>query len=138
MGLDALVYRREPRLPEGIDAAIVLRDEATGEHYTLPPHPDLPRECVQAAAERIGNLAMVALLRERIGRSLGEYEHLSRLVAEGTAAGVVFPVGDAERMAVEAGELRQEHPRDGEIQEFCAKVDRLAAAAQAEQNPIVL
>lgn len=138
MGLDACVYLSNPDLPQGLASSSVLRDEHTGEPYTLPPHTDLPRECVVAIEESIGNLALVAWLREKLQHSGMRYVELRRLLQHGTASGTVFPVEAATRIGAEARELICEHANDKEVVNFCEKVTRLASVSQAERNPIVL
>lgn len=138
MGLDACVYLAQPRLPADVSRRDVLRDARTGEHYTLPPHPELPRNYIIAIEEHIGNVTFVATLRERLQESGVRYEHLRRFLEHSTASGSVFPMAVAAQMAEEARQLRHEHARDKEVESFCTKVERLATSSQSEHNPIVL
>jgi len=77
MGLDAVVYRSKANLPFDADVVGAVVDETTGEYYfpdqNLEPalEREFPRETRIAVQKRIGNIALVAALREDTGRILG-------------------------------------------------------------------
>ena len=73
MGLDAVVYHSKANLPFDADIVGAVVDETTGEYYfpdqNLEPalEREFPRETRIAVQKRIGNIALVAALREDAG-----------------------------------------------------------------------
>jgi hypothetical protein len=101
MGLDAVVYRKRANLPFDPDAVGAVVDEQTDEYYV----PDLdvepaceekfPRDTRIALHKWIGNIALVAELRERASELLDDRRSivLSKVLCSGTPGGDSISLG---------------------------------------------
>src|SRR5262249_39513892 len=94
MGLDAIVYRGKANLPFDPDSVGAVLDESTGEYYFPNPalesvrEREFPRETRIAAKKRLGNMSVVAALRQEIEQVLDcQSLIVSKVLFSGTHAG---------------------------------------------------
>ena len=145
MGLDAVVYRSKEHLPFDADAEGVSREPTTGEYYCADPalEPSFDRkypiETRESISKRLGNISLIALLREE---AKGFFDNnsvvLSKVLYSGTHAGDVI---GSESLSQLENELRQfqqsERHVSKELAGFIADLRELLIAARREGNPIV-
>src|SRR5215467_10668947 len=108
MGLDAAVYRNLKDLPEYLRERVTV-DPESGEisfrdisDYQLFGLPKL-----KAWLERIGNIAMVAFIREEVAKAFGNQESLlsKKVVYSGSHAGDHIPFSQIADLGREVDEL---------------------------------
>jgi hypothetical protein len=145
MGLDAVVYRSKQHLPFDADAVGASREPTTGEYYCADLAVELsfdrkhPSETRASISKRLGNISLIAFLREEAKLLLdNDSVVLSKVLYSGTHAGDV--IGSASLPQLEA-ELRQvqqsERHISKEMMEFTKDLQELIMAARREGNPIV-
>lgn len=146
MGLDAVVYRNKANLPFDPDAVGAVVDEPTGEYYV--PNLDLepafeqkfPWETRIAVHKRIGNIAVVAELRERASQVLEDRSVvLSKVLYSGTHCGDSIPVELTPALQDELLLLRRyaEKADFDYLKHFVSDMLELVEAVRRESNPIV-
>ena len=146
MGLDAVVYRSKANLPFDADAVGAVVDESTGEYYLPDPNlepafeQEFPRETRIAVQKRIGNIALVAALREDASRVLDDRSIiLSRVLYSGTHCGDSIPLDLTSALEDELLRLRcyAERNEVDHLKQFITDMLDLVGAARREGNPIV-
>ena len=146
MGLDAVVYRSKANLPFDADVVGAVVDETTGEYYfsdqNLEPalEREFPRETRIAVQKRIGNIALVAALREDAGRILGGQSIIvSKVLYSGTHSGDSIPLDLTSALEDELFRLRHyaEQNNVDHLKQFVSDMLDLVGGAKRERNPIV-
>jgi len=146
MGLDAVVYRSKANLPFDADVVGAVVDETTGEYYfpdqNLEPalEREFPRETRIAVQKRIGNIALVAALREDAGRILEEHSIiLSKVLYSGTHSGDSIPLDLTPALEGELFRLRRYADQNevAYLKRFVIDMLDLVGGAKREGNPIV-
>lgn len=146
MGLDAVVYRSKANLPFDADAIGVVVDKGTGECYLadskLEPsfEREFPRKSRIAVEKRIGNIALVAALREDAGKILDVRSiTLSKVLYSGTHCGDSIPLDLTSALEDELLRLRRyaEQNDVDHLKQFANDMLDLVGAARREGNPIV-
>ena len=142
MGLDATVYRNRKNLPAHLRER-VTSDPESGEIY-FRDAADLglfDSSCFDAWHERIGNIALVAFIREEIVKAFGHHETLlsRKVVYSGSHAGDCIPFSDVDSLSREIDELERNtmSSRSPELTTFIEQMRKLVAAAIREENGIV-
>jgi hypothetical protein len=143
MGLDAVVYRRldEIPLPRDTNLDFVRIEEVTGEVYLEGDRQGLTTQDVRAIHKRLGNIALIAALHDRIGRLLGPNAHhsllLRKVLYNGTHGGDVIPVKDlgALRSEISFARERSRLQESPELNKFLADMEELVAASQKAWQP---
>jgi hypothetical protein len=142
MGLDATVYRNRKNLPAHLQER-VIRDPESGEIYFRDADDEKLFDSSQFKAwhERIGNIALVAFIREEIAKAFGHQESsLSRkVVYSGSHAGDCIPFSEIDKLNREVDELERmtRSSRSPELTGFIEQLRKLIAAAIREENGIV-
>ena len=142
MGLDAIVYRKKENLPFDADAAGAEFNSITGEYYFADDAIEkrFPYEDRVAVSKRIGNINLVAALREEAESVLDEDSVvLSKVLYSGTHAGDTLDSRVFAQLERELSSLAQQAEQTGSqrLKQFAADMKELLAAARAENNPIV-
>ncbi len=140
MGLDAVVYRNKANieLGEKLDKAKI--DERTGEIYFENEIDDreTPRDLIEAAEYRIGNIAEVDSLRDEIATLLGPGNQIGdKVLYSGSHSGDVIPVDQLPRLAGEIESIQKMNRSSKELSRFLENLKALINAAINENNPIV-
>lgn len=142
MGLDASVYWNLKKLPEHLRERVTV-DAESGEigFRDFADYRVFGLSKLKAWHERIGNIAMVAFLREEIAKAFGNQESLlsKRVVYNGIHAGDCIPFSQIELLGREVAELEKitATSRSPELTNFIAQMRNLIAAANREGNAIV-
>lgn len=146
MGLDAVVYRNKANLPFDADAVGAVVDESTGEYYLSDPNlepafeREFPRETRIAVQKRIGNIALVAALREDAKQVLEDHSIiLSKVLYSGTHSGDSIPFNLTSALEAELFRLRRyaEQNHVDHLKQFVTDMQDLVGGAKREGNPIV-
>lgn len=148
MGLDAVVFRSRANLPFDPDAEGAILDRSTGEWCVVDLEVDIelafeqkfPWETRIAADKRIGNIALVQILREQASLILGDGSIvLSKVLYSGTHGGDSIPVEQTAALRDELLQLGRcaEEPDGGYLKQFASDMLELVEAARREGNPIV-
>lgn len=145
MGLDVTVYRSKANLPFDPDSVGAILDDSTGEYYFPDPALEPIRESefprgTRIAVRRIGNMSLVATLREEAERVLGGHSIIvSKVLYSGTHAGDSIPcdlIPALDNELVLLGRFANENDARY-LKQFISDLTELAAAAKSEGNPIV-
>lgn len=143
MSLDAIVYRNLKNLPEYLRERVVTVNPESGETdpRDISDYRTFGSSRLKAWHEHIGNIAMVAFLREEIGKAFGNQESLlsKRVVYNGVHAGDCIPFSQIELLGREIEELERitSLTRSPELTNFITQMRNLIAAANREGNGIV-
>jgi hypothetical protein len=146
MGLDAVVFRSKANLPFDADAVGAVVDKSTGEFYVADPNlepafeREFPRESRIAVEKRIGNIGLVAALKEDVGRILDVRSiTLSRVLYSATHCGDSIPLDLTSALEDELLRLRRyaEQKDVDHLKQFATDMLDLVGAARREGNPIV-
>lgn len=142
MGLDATVYRNLKNLPANLrekltvdpeSSAICVRDAEDDKLFDSSQ--------LEACHERIGNIALVASIREEIAKAFGHQEGLlsRKVVYSGSHAGDCIPFSEIEQLNREIDELGSltRSLRSAQLSTFIEQMRELIAAAIREGNGIV-
>ena len=136
MGLDAVVYMSKRRVDETFGVSVSERCPMTGEPVSVANGALPRRREMTACAERIGNTALVAWLREHLAALLPASSIvLSRVLYSGSHCGDVIDVADVAILRRELTVLSRHDDQD--VRTFAQRMERLATASLAEGNPIV-
>jgi hypothetical protein len=145
MGLDAAVYRRLEELPlTKEDLRFVAVDPRTGQVDI--ENAALFRawsDKVKVVQKRIGNIALVNLLKAELERILGdscsEMLLINKVLYSGTHSGDVIPRDDLGSLKREIELVRAiaGHRRSSELDTFLADMEELITASERHGNPIV-
>jgi len=142
MGLDATVYRNHKNLAPHL-CERVKSDPGTGELY-FPDEADerlFGSSQLEACHERIGNIALIALIREEIAKAFGHQKSLlsRKVVYSGSHAGDSISFSEIDKLNVEIDELEKStmSSRSSELTAFIEQMRKLIAAAIREGNGIV-
>jgi hypothetical protein len=146
MGLDAVVYRSKANLPFDADVVGAVVDETTGE-YCFPDQNlesalerEFPWETRIAVRKRIGNIALVAAVRENAGEILGgDSIILSKVLYSGTHSGDSIPLDLISALEGELFRLRRYADQNevDHLKRFVTDMLDLVGGAKREGNPIV-
>jgi hypothetical protein len=146
MGLDAIVYRSKANLPFDADVVGAVVDETTGE-YCFPDQNlesalerEFPWETRIAVRKRIGNIALVAAVRENAGEILGgDSIILSKVLYSGTHSGDSIPLDLISALEGELFRLRRYADQNevDHLKRFVTDMLDLVGGAKREGNPIV-
>jgi len=142
MGLDATVYRNRKNLPAH------LRERVTNDPETAALYfPDATDEKLfgspqlEAWHERLGNIALVAFIREEIAKAFGHQNSLlsKKVVYSGSHAGDCILFSEIDQLNREIDELEKltMSSRSPELTIFIEQMRSLIAAAIREENGIV-
>jgi hypothetical protein len=141
MGLDAVVYKHRSKLPADAEVAGLLFDEPTGEWYS--PTGRLPepfrRAGVRAVHKRLGNIALIALLRHE-ARSLLPNESIivSKILYGGTHSGDCIALVKTPSLKREIVVLtKRDSDLSPDLRQLRNDLEELVAAAEENRNPIV-
>jgi hypothetical protein len=144
MGLDAVVYKsaRQVRIPATRDGRGIRVDKDTGEVYSEGQQPvSLSRQDVIAVKKRLGNISLIAALREEVARVLKNDDSslvLNRVLYDGTHSGDVIEQDILDLLKKELSCLKmQDTQQSRELIEFIFDMEELIAAAEEQGNPIV-
>ncbi|HSY90057.1 MAG TPA: hypothetical protein VK812_01730 [Candidatus Binatus sp.] len=145
MGLDAVVYRNKQHLPFDADAAGAYREPTTGEYYCADLAVEqsfdrkYPSETRASISKRLGNVSLIAFLREEAKLYLDKNSVvLSKVLYSGTHAGDVIGSESLSRLEAELRQVqRSERHVSKEMVEFITDLQELIIAARLEGNPIV-
>ena len=142
MGLDAGVYVHRRNLPFELRASHPRIDAETGE-VCFADSTKVPQGVEFVAVEmRLGNLALIAALREQIRTIFGSDSNsllIDGVLYSGSHSGDVIPVADLGRLRDELAKLQNltEGNRTAELSTFLDQFQQLVASAEYQQNPIV-
>jgi hypothetical protein len=142
MGLDATVYRSLKNLPAHLRDRVIC-DPESGEVSLTDPKDDRIFESSQFEAwhERIGNIALVSLIREEIAKAFGNHESLlsKKVVYSGSHCGDHIPFSEISVLSREIDELERitGASRSPELATFIGQMRKLIAAANREGTGIV-
>lgn len=142
MGLDAVVYRKKENLPFDADALGAEFDSITGEYYFADDAVEqrFPYETRVAISKRIGNINLVARLREEAEAVLDEDSVvLSKVLYSGTHSGDTLDSRAFAPLERELSSLARQAEQSGSdrLKQFACDMSELLDAARAENNPIV-
>jgi hypothetical protein len=142
MGLDATVYRNRKNLPAHLREKVTPDAESGAINIRNPADDRLfDSSQLEACHERIGNIALVAFIREEIVIALGHQESLllRKVVYSGTHAGDSIPFSEIYQLSREIDELESitTSSRSAELTAFLEQMRKLIAAAIREGNGIV-
>jgi hypothetical protein len=145
MGLDAAVYRRLEDLPfTNEDLRSITVDPTTGElDFEDAALSRTWRDRVRAAQKRIGNIALVNLLKAEIERNLGDSSSetflISKVLYSGTHSGDIISKDDLGSLKREITLVRgiAGHQASSDLENFLADMEELVAASERHGNPIV-
>jgi hypothetical protein len=145
MGLDAAVYRRLEELPfTKEDLRFVAVDPRTGQvDFEDAALFKAWSDQVKAVEKRIGNIALVDLLKTELERVLGpsssEALLIRKVLYSGTHSGDVISKEDLDSLKHEIGLVRgiAGEQVSSELKIFMADMEELAAASERHGNPIV-
>jgi hypothetical protein len=145
MGLDAAVYKRLEELPfRKEDLRFVVVDPTTGQV-------DIEDAALfrtwsdqtKATEKRIGNIALVNLLKSEVERILGQSSSEAVLIKgilySGTHSGDIISKSDLGTLKSEIALVRRVagHQASHELESFLADIEELIAASERHGNPIV-
>lgn len=139
MGLDAVVYRNKDNLQLGADEQFAQLVPDTGEVYfdddEISRRHDQERE---AAHARLGNIAMIAALRDEVGRLFGPQSLLhTKVLYDGTHSGDFIPITQLPDLLEEISRVRKASKQSRDLRDFLDSTEELAQIALHERNPIV-
>jgi len=145
MGLDAAVYKRLEELPfTKEDLRFVVVDPRTGQvDFEDAVLFRAWSDKVKVVEKRIGNIALVNLLKSELERILGESSAgtllISRVLYSGTHSGDVISKEDLGSLKHEIALVRgiTVHQMSPELELFLADMEELVAASERHGNPIV-
>ncbi len=137
MGLDATVFRRTPQVRPDHRGLELYRVEATGEWDTVVGIPGLSEDERIAAAERIGNIAMLVYLRGVFSTPATDVPTLLQVLYR-NLEGEAMPMEANPRILAEVGSVYERFKDDVFACAFLDQMRRLAEVSVAEGNPIVL
>jgi hypothetical protein len=145
MGLDAAVYLRLEELPfTNDDLRFITVDPRTGElDFEDAALSRTWRDRVRAAEKRIGNIALVNLLKSELERILGESSSgtllISKVLYSGTHSGDIISREDLGSLKHEIALVRgiAGHQKSFELDSFLADMEELVTASERHGNPIV-
>ena len=137
MGLDIAVFKNVSTMEREFPGYRFQREPMTGECEVIHPEGvNLTLDAVKACHFRVGNIAQVGYLRERIADNIGEGSALERLVLySGSHCGDVIKEPSF-------GELERElkiivSSPDPDVRDFAVELAELIRVARREKNPIV-
>jgi hypothetical protein len=145
MGLDAVVYKSKQHLPFDVDAVGASREPTTGEYYCADLAAEqsfdrkYPSETRESISKRLGNISLIAFLREEAKLLLdNDSVVLSKVLYSGTHAGDVIGSESLSQLETELRQVQQsERHVSKAMVEFITDVQELVIAARQEGNPIV-
>lgn len=142
MGLDATVYRNRKNLPTHLRERVTSDPESAEIHFRDAAEVRLfDSSQLEAWHERIGNIALVAFIREEIAKAFGQQESLlSRTVVySGSHAGDCIAFSKINQLSHEIDELERMtvSSRSAELTAFIEQMRKLIAAENREGNGIV-
>jgi len=145
MGVDATVYRRLDELPfTKEDLQFVSVDPRTGQLDF--DNADLFRtwgDKVKVVQKRIGNIALVNLLKAELQRILGDSNSrtllIDKVLYSGTHSGDIISKADLASLKQEVAKIRESkgHPISKELDRFLSDMEELVVASEQHDNPIV-
>ncbi len=142
MGLDTTVYRNLANLPAYLRERVTV-EPGSGEVYLRDAREyglfDLPK--TKAWHEYLGNIALVAFIRNEIAKAFGNQDSLlsKKVVYNGIHGGDHIPFSQINLLSDEISELEKitRDSRSPELSNFIAQMRNLIAAANREGNGIV-
>jgi hypothetical protein len=145
MGLDAAVYRRLDELPfTKEDLRFIEVDPRTGQvDFEDAALFRAWSDKVKVVEKRIGNIALVNLLKAELERVLGESSSetllISKVLYSGTHSGDVISKEDLGSLKHEIALVRgvTGHQKSSELESFLADMEELVTASERHGNPIV-
>lgn len=143
MGLDATVYRNPRNLPEYLRERVTVVEPESGEIDFRDAADDrvFGSSKLKAWHEYIGNIAMVAFLREEIAKAFGNQESLlsKKVVYSGSHAGDYIPFSEIDLLSREIDDLEKITTISlaPELANFITQMRDLIAAANREGNRII-
>jgi len=145
MGLDAAVYKQLNELPfTKEELRFISLDPRTGQvDFEDAALFRTWHNKIKAAEKRIGNIALVDLLRAEIEKILGpsssETLLISRVLYSGTHSGDMILVDDLFSLKQEFALIRglAENCISPQLENFLADMEELIAASERNSNPIV-
>jgi hypothetical protein len=145
MGLDAAVYKRLEELPfTKEDLRFIAVDPRTGQLDF--ENADLFKtwgDKVKVVQKRIGNIALVDLLKTELQRILGDSSSKALLIGKvlysGTHSGDILSKEDLGSLKREIAEIRgsKAHRVSPELEGFLSDMEELVVASEQHGNPIV-
>jgi hypothetical protein len=141
MGLDAVVYKNRSKFPLDPERAGLEIEQKTGEWYSqdgqLPP--GVAAAGVETLHQRLGNVALIAWLREQVARLLpADSVLLGLILRDGAHSGDVILPDRAAVLRREISMLRScGSPLSPELTVFLYSLEALVEAAKHNRNPIV-
>lgn len=142
MGLDATVYRSLANLPAYLRERVTV-EPGSGEVYLrdLAEYGLFDLSKTKAWHEYLGNIALVALIRNEIAKAFGNQDSLlaKKVVYNGLHGGDHIPFSQINLLSDEVDALEQitSTSRSPELASFIAQMRNLIAAANREGNGIV-
>lgn len=145
MGLDAAVYKRLEELPfTKEDLRFIAVDPRTGQlDFEDAALFRAWSDKIKVVEKRIGNIALVDLLKTELERVLGESSSntvlISRVLYSGTHSGDVISKEDLGSLRHEIALVRgiTGHQISSELDGFLADMEELVTASERHGNPIV-
>jgi hypothetical protein len=142
MSLDAFVYRNCKNLPAHLREKVAT-DPGSGALYfrNAADYKLYPLSELEACDEHIGNIALVAFIREEIAQAFGHQDSLlsTKVVYNGTHAGDSIPFFEIDQLSREIDELEKmtTSSQSAELAKFIEQMRNLIVAAIREGNGIV-
>ena len=145
MGLDAAVYRRLEELPfTKEDLRFVAVDPRTGQvNFEDAALFRAWSDRVKVVEKRIGNIALVDLLKSELEGVLGESSSgtvlIGKVLYSGTHSGDIISKADLGSLRHEIALVRgiRGHRMSSELDSFLADMEELVSASERHGNPIV-
>jgi hypothetical protein len=145
MGLDAAVYKRLEELPfTKEDLRKIAIDPTTGQmDFEDASLFRAWSSLAKAAEKRIGNIALVNLLKSEVEKVLGDSSAetilIRRILSSGTHSGDIISAGDLGLLKNEVALVRGiAGPKASrELEVFLTDLEELIAASETHGNPIV-
>lgn len=145
MGLNAAVYSRIEDLPfTKEDLRLITVDPRTGQvDFEDASLFRAWGDKVKVVEKRIGNMALVNVLKAEIERILGDSSSetliIKKILYSGTHSGDVISQGDLASLKHEISLVRglAEFRKSSELENFLADMEELVAASERNGNPIV-
>ncbi|HUO27180.1 MAG TPA: hypothetical protein VMU61_16050 [Candidatus Aquilonibacter sp.] len=145
MGLDAAVYKRLEELPfTKEDLRFVAVDPRTGQvDFEDAALFRAWSDKVKVVEKRIGNIALVSLLRAEMEKILGAQSSgtllIRKVLYSGTHSGDIISKEDLSSLKHEIASVRKTTGQQlsPEVESFLADMEELIAASERHGNPIV-
>jgi hypothetical protein len=142
MGLNAVVYKKIPELPEELQGSVKLVDPISGEiEYSDPDFESShPASLLLALDVFLGNVSMIAWVSKRLREVFPERDRplLEQFLRGATQSGAVITLASLPSIEADLADLEnRKNALEGDVRQFVESVERLVSAARTHSNSIV-